>query len=489
MSLRLRLTLWYVSLLAVILIMFGAGLFLSTSYSLNEQIRQDLESRTREVQSAFNTALAVQSDPLTILRQGGILIPSAETFATGDIYVQISAFDGSVISKSSNLGNQRLILDPTAEESVANGQSTTYDFSSGDTRLRAMVSPLLARGRPFAVITVGQSLRQVDLALTRLLTVIVVVILFGLLLAFFGGAFLARTALQPIDRITQTARQITEANDLSRRLKPAGGADDEVGRLVQTFNEMLARIEELFRSQQRFVADVSHELRSPLTSIRGNLDLIRRGAASDPDARREIWQAVDSETDRMSRLVSDLLLLAQADAGIPIRQEAVELDTILLDVYRHGQVVSNGVQMVLGNEDQATVLGDPDRLKQLFLNLVDNALKYTPAGGKVELSWEREDGDIKVAVADSGIGISSQDLPHLFDRFYRVDKARSRSAGGTGLGLAIAKYVADAHGGRIAVESEVGKGTRFVVWLPLAAESAAPPATTSAPSVHSSVSA
>jgi signal transduction histidine kinase len=165
--------------------------------------------------------------------------------------------------------------------------------------------------------------------------------------------------------------------------------------------------------------------------------------------------------------VQDLLLLAQADAGVQIQKQTVELDTLLLDVFRQTRLIAGNVKVSLGSEDQAQVIGDADRLKQLFLNLTDNAIKYTPSGGTVTLSFVREENWVRVAIADTGIGIPAKDLPHIFDRFYRVDKARAREKGGTGLGLAICKWIVDAHGGRIEAQSEVGKGSTFTVWLPV----------------------
>jgi signal transduction histidine kinase len=228
---------------------------------------------------------------------------------------------------------------------------------------------------------------------------------------------------------------------------------------------MLARLETLFQTQQRLVADVSHELRTPLTTIQGNLDLLRRGAAADPDIRAEGLQAIADETARMSRMVNDLLLLAQADAGLKLRLQPVELDTLLLEVYRQAQFMAQGVTVRLGAEDQGSVLGDNDRLRQLLLNLVDNALKYTPTGGQVTLEMRRTDGWVAVAVADTGVGIAAEDLPHIFERFYRADRSRTRS-GGSGLGLAIARWIAQAHGGRLEVASKVGQGSTFTLWLP-----------------------
>ncbi len=242
---------------------------------------------------------------------------------------------------------------------------------------------------------------------------------------------------------------------------------DEVGQLTATVNDMLGRLEASFETQQRLVADVSHELRTPLTTIQGNLDLLRRGAADDPGMRGEALAAIGNETVRMRRLINDLLLLAQADAGLQLQLQPVELDTLLLDVYRQGQVISQGtgVRVRLGAEDQAVVMGDGDRLRQLLLNLVDNAIKYTPSGGDVTLTLKRQAGWVQVTVSDTGCGIPPEDLPHIFERFYRADRSRTRP-GGAGLGLSIAKWVAEAHGGELEVESEVGQGTIFTLYLP-----------------------
>ena len=467
MSIRLRLTLWYVGLLALLLIVFGGALYATVSITSYQEVDRQLQQRAGDIQGSLSTVLTLQEDPWDVFRRGGVVLPTADVFATADIFVQLSTVDGTILSRSENLSNQRLVIPPEQLERVKRGETVPSDFTVNRTRLRAYVAPIVTRsGQVVGMIQLAQSLRTVDATLRGLATLIIISIAAGLATAAIGGWVIAGNILEPIDRVTMTAQKITRARDLGRRIE-VPSTMDEVGRLALTLNEMLARIEDLFRAQQRFVADVSHELRSPLTAVRGNLDLLKRGAADDPTERAQMIEAMDSETARMSRLVSDLLLLARQDAGIPIARHPVELDTLLLEIYRQAQITARGIKVTLGAEDQAIIVGDRDRLKQVLLNLVDNALKYTPQGGEVTLSLTKDDAWVKISVRDTGIGIAPDDIPNLFGRFYRVDKARSRDAGGTGLGLAIAKSVVDAHNGKIMVESELGKGSTFTVWLPL----------------------
>jgi two-component system OmpR family sensor kinase len=458
LSIRARLTLWYVGLLAVILIVFAFLLYSFLAYNLRAEVDQTLQTRAQQVA----VSLQAENDPLSIMLLGLVTLPSIDVFSSPGVYVQVLRTDGSIARRSANLEDQYLPIDQAVFERNLHGDSVLYTLQTSQARLRIFSAPLTVADRIIGAVQVGQSLYEVDSTLRTVRFLLTGGIAATLLLAALVGAFLARTALRPIDRITQTALRISQAEDLSQRLERTG-PQDEVGRLAATFNEMLGRLEGLFTTQQRLVADVSHELRTPLTTIRGNIDLLRRGAAKAPQARQETLEAIEGEVTRMSRMVADLLLLAQADAGIELKKKPVELDTLLLEVYRQGQLMANGIEVKLGHEDQAVVMGDADRLKQLLLNLVDNALKYTPAGGEVRLSLFREQGWVQVAVSDTGMGISPEDLPHIFERFYSTDKSRSR--GGTGLGLSIAKWIAEAHGGHLTVESEVGTGSTFTVWL------------------------
>jgi signal transduction histidine kinase len=414
--------------------------------------------------------IATQNDPLTVVRTGLIDLPPLDVFSTPAVYIQVIRGNGSVARQSQNLGEQRLPLDADLLAINLRNQPAlkTLVLENGG-RLRMVSVPISVAGEVVGAVQVGQPLIEVDATLHRVLVLLMGGIIVTVVVAGGVGLLMSWLALQPIDRITQTAGQIARAQDLGRRL-PVPTADDEVGRLVSTFNAMLERLDRLFQAQQRLGADVSHELRTPLTTIRGNVGLLRRGAADDPAERAAALDAIEGEVDRMNRLVADLLLLAQAESGMQLEKQPVELDTLILGVYRQAQLMSatqspvgERVTIRLGHEDQAIVEGDPDRLKQLLLNLIDNALKYTPPGGTVTVSLYRDQEWVRVTIKDTGVGIPPDVLPHIFDRFYRAQREGRK---GVGLGLSIARWIAEAHGGRLSVESEVGQGTTFTLWLP-----------------------
>jgi heavy metal sensor kinase len=291
-----------------------------------------------------------------------------------------------------------------------------------------------------------------------------------LLLAVAVGLFLAGRALDPIDRITRTADQIG-AENLSRRLDLPPSAD-EVGRLAATFDRMLDRLDRAFRRQRQFTADASHELRTPLAMLisQAEVALGRRRTASE---YQRVLAGVRDDARRMDQLLGELLTLARADAGQELlMREPLDLGDLTTDVVAAMEPLARarGVELRLGPIEAVEVQGDQTRLTQLLVNLVDNGLKYTPAGGPVTVSVERQDGTAVIQVADGGVGIASEHLPHVFERFYRVDAARSRAEGGAGLGLTIGRWIAEAHGGTIRADSELGRGSTFTVHLPLAIE-------------------
>lgn len=455
MSIRTRLTLWYTAVLAIFIVALGIIVYTVLAFNLTAGLDRTLSDTANQVVSSARVRPFLDVQVITI--------PELDVFGS-NVYIEVLNREEQIARQSANLQRFSRILDDIGLHSVENRhQPVTRNVQTGGAHLRVLTVPLMVNDQLVGFLQVGTLREQVDRALNLLLVVLVVSGLGAIVAAAIVGRLLAGRALRPIDTITQTALAISRADDLDKRIAQVG-PQDEVGRLAKTFNVMLDRLEGLFRGQQRFIADISHELRTPLTTIRGNVDLMRRMKSVD----EESLNAIQAESDRMTRMVGDLLLLAQADAGQPIRWENVELDTLVLEVYRQMRPIADGIELNISEEDQVCVMGDADRLKQLLLNLVDNAIKYTPKDGKVTFGLRRAESWAVLTVADTGIGIPAQDLPHVFERFYRVDKARSRAAGGTGLGLSIVQWIVQAHGGKIDVQSEPGKGTRFTVRLPLA---------------------
>lgn len=460
MSIRWRLILLNLALLAVSLITLAITAYIVLARNLSMAVDVALQARAQQVVGAARV-----TEGFFISR---VEIPPVDEFAEPGVYVQVvDTTRGEIVTRSKNLGDQHLPVQRGELLANLRGQSVFSTLKVGTVEIKVYSTPLIdAHDQVVGVVQVGRSLADLDNTLRRLRLVLTGGVAVVLLIASGFNYLFIRAGLRPLDEMSQMARRIGRAEDLSQRLK-YDGPPDEVGRLAVTFNEMLERLERAFSAQRRFVADASHALRTPLTAIRGNAELLLQ-QRDDPAAQEASLRAIQRETERTARLVSDLLLLAQADAGQKLdQQQPVEMATLLLDVYQQARVVSDGVVLSLGHEDQGLVLGDPDRLKEVLWILVDNALKYTPAGGRVTLSLYYNSPWVQVSVADTGPGIPLDDLPHIFERFYRVKgiKPRPGRPMGTGLGLAIAKWIVEAHGGHITVESQPGKGTTFTVWL------------------------
>ncbi|MFN8454301.1 MAG: HAMP domain-containing sensor histidine kinase [Anaerolineae bacterium] len=458
MPIRIRLTLWYTFLLGAILIAFSILIYWVLKFSLHSQVDQTLQDRAQQV----GAGIAAQA---VIRRSGDVLgveVPELNVFSSPAVFIQVIRNDGSLVTATDNLGRQRFPPDNEILRANLESHATFKTVIIDKTPIRIYSAPITLGTRVIGAVQVGQSLTEIENTLRQVFLLLSGGSVAALILAGLVGAFLSLTTLRPIEKINEAATRIVSAQDLKERL-PTSNTNDEIDRLTVTINGMLERLDSFFQAQVRLSADVSHELRTPLTIIRGNVDLLRSGAASDPNELREALSIIDGELDRMSRIVADLLLLSQADAGLTLRMQPVELDTVILDVFRQARVTANGVNLQLGHEDQAVILGDADRLKQLLLNLVTNAIKHTPNGGFVTLSLFREPELVRVTVADTGRGIAPTALPHIFERFYRGENNDQK---GVGLGLSIAQWIAQAHGGQITVTSELDKGSVFTLCLP-----------------------
>jgi two-component system, OmpR family, sensor kinase len=336
--------------------------------------------------------------------------------------------------------------------------------------IRVILKPITYgfTGPVVGVLQAATPLGFFDQTVNEITIILVVVSVVLLALGALGSYLLTGSAFRVVERITRKVRQIELSQDLSQRL-PEPGSDDEVGNLVGTFNRLLARLEAAFDTQRRFVADSSHELRTPLTVIRSNLHLLRQ--THDAVERADLLNITEGEVSRLNRMVNDLLYMAQVQAGHDIKPvlRPVELDGLLLDVFARARPLTTlkRQKIALTHEDIAATMGDREQLQHLLLNLLDNAVKYTGEGGLITLGLWNDRGWARIEITDNGPGIAEEDLPLIFDRFYRTQDARQAQRSGSGLGLAIVKSIAESHGGKIEVFSRQGEGTTFRLWLRL----------------------
>lgn len=451
MSLRLRLTLLYSTFIGGILLIFGAAVYILVNFILLNQVDSMLAAVARDI-----------TDVTRVNSVGELSLVSLPPLdMTSNAYVQVWGANGKIIATSPSIGTLIKPLDPDNLEAPF---PIYRDSRLDGAHLRVLSVPLVLGNRMFGTLQVGASLAVVDATQGNLLSMMAITAVVAVLMAAIGSWVVLGRALSPLEDITETVDQINRADDLSRRIPHQGENEDEIGELVVSFNQTLERLETLFTSQQRFLADVSHELRTPLTVIKGNVDLMRRIKEAD----EESLSSIDQEAGRLTRLVGGLLMLAQAESGkLALNMKPVELDLLLTEVFTEMTVLAgNKVKVHLNDIDEVIVNGDRDRLKQVFLNLVANAIQYTPQGGDVYLSMSKIGDQARVIIRDTGPGIPVEDLPHIFDRFYRAEKSRTRSTtSGFGLGLSIAHWIVEHHGGQIKVESKEGKGTTFVIWL------------------------
>lgn len=463
-SIRFTLTLWYSVTLALILIVFSSFLYVTLRNQLYQEVDRDLLAVAEAIASpTFEPFYRTAPAEMDQLLEDFIGVRSAGK------YVRILDRRGEPRAATSNLDNISLPLDRRALTAAAANRISYATHRDGDLYpVRIISYPLLVRGQLDTVVQVGSSLVGPTEILNKILLIFTISIPLSLFLLMYGGWFLAGRALKPVDLITRSARRIT-AENLSQRLDVVNPRD-EIGRLAETFNTTLARLENSFNRTRRFSADVSHELRTPLTILRGEIEVGLKWA-KEPEEFRELMQSNLEEVHRMSGIIESLIELSRAEEkGLSLNLQEVDLRELLNDLIQQLRTMADekGIHLEFAGALPVLVQGDRVRLHQVFLNLLGNALKYTESGGQVRLFLEAENGYAKVGVSDTGQGIPADDISCIFDRFYRVDKARNRAHGGSGLGLSLVKSYTEAHGGRIEVASEVGKGSTFTVYLPMA---------------------
>ena len=488
-SLRTRLTLWYGALLAVTLLAFASLLYFTLRESLSSSMDQRLSLRADQIRREVGPSIGTLLQPEDVAPAQ--IESTLSAFVEPGIYVQLLNSRAAILATPPNLLGGELPVPESSRQAILQdrGIFDKVPVAAGDANVRLLTVPIrhVETGEVVGAVQVGESLAPLDNTMAAVERLLLLAGASALLVAVIVGWWLTRGALSPLARITATARHIAQTGDYRQRIHvqtPRFGHGDELFFLAATFNDMITRLEHMLESQRRLLADTSHELRNPLTSIRGNLALLRREGLPDT-MRREAVVEAEQETARMSRLVGDLLLLARADAGEApaLRFEPVDLADVAREVVDQARPAAMDRELQLLTMGPCFVVGDRDRLKQLVTNLVENAIRYTPPGGRIEVrvqhtpvaarSRNARQADVSgqfalLTVTDSGIGIAPADLPHVFERFYRADKARSRAHGGSGLGLSIAAYIAQAHRGSIDATSDgPNRGSTFQVRLPL----------------------
>lgn len=446
LSLRVRLAVVFTLLVGCTLALVGTATYKLLRRGLLAEIERDVSRRASTFAASHTGSY------------------NLDVFAAPDVFLQVVDSAAAPVASSGNLGGRTLPL----SDAMRSGR--VVEARVGGRPLYLTATPL-SDGK---FIIVARSPMTIYGALAELRRLLYSVIGAAVLVTASLGWLFARSAVGPLERVVAAAEAVKQSHDLTQRVVHRGPMD-EIGRLATTFNAMLAELDQAYRgldqSNERlrqFLAEVAHELRAPLTLIVSNLDLLSKTGGGDPDFAARALADIRGEASRMARMITQLLILARADAGTPMTSEPIRLAEILADACRQGQGMADRVRFtseVGRGLENMLVRGNGDYLKQLILILLDNAFKYTPAGGDVRVAARIEDGHVRITVSDTGPGIDPQDLPRIFDRFYRGRSARGTP--GVGLGLTIARWVAEQHGGRLQVDTTPGGGSRFSVLVPV----------------------
>jgi signal transduction histidine kinase len=486
-TVRARLTTAYAFALAATLLAFAIALLVARRAGAYRELAERVQSQASAVLDVVRTTeeeglpVTVRSDSTV----GPVVTPqlSKKLQGVGDYVLILDASGRALYASFSavNLGFDDFAkLQQAALQAPLNGPSQFVQLDS--VRLLLVAQPDTSESQVARIVTAVDTMPADDAPRALATSLLGLVPLF-MLLSTFAAYFISGLALRPVELIINEVEAITDGRSLHRRL-PADMGGDELGRLSNTLNEMIARLETSFGALRRFTADASHELKTPLTVLRADVERAMNPRSSHNEQLVALEEALQ-ETARMTDLVDSLLTLARADEGrFEIVTEPIHLEPLTREVFETAVILGEdaGLEVGLPVIEDAVVLGDRTRLRQLFLNLITNAIKYTPRGGRVEVALSRRTGEATFTVRDTGIGIAAGDLPYVFERFWRADRARSRQAsgdagapgrGGFGLGLSISQYIAQAHGGSLTVQSRLGRGSVFTVALPLADEGAA----------------
>ena len=460
LPIRWRLTLLYAGILSLILLVFSSGVYIYFKNGLQLSI----DTKIKSIGEVISSSMTETPDPSLFGNFERYLETVLGRKPKGK-FIQIMDSSGKIGAKMSDIEAENLPTSFATLERALSGEVVYETIMGTRSRTRMVTIPIMDNKKVTSIVQVGTSLEDFDETMRRLLIIMIISIPTSISVTVGVGYYMAKKALKPVDQIRKTAVRISSRN-LDERID-IGRRKDELGRLAQTFNEMISRLKDAFQRINQFSIDVSHELKTPLTILKGETEVAIRKDREKEEYVHLLGSHLE-EIDRMTRIIDDLLLLSKAETGeMKLNVEEIDLRDLIVDVYANMKMFAEkkSVELVVGSLHDMKLRGDELKLRRMLINIMDNGIKYTQTGGKVEISSELTDGYVRINVKDNGIGISGNDVKYIFDRFYRADRSRKRESG-SGLGLSISKWIAEAHKGDIEVESQVSRGSLFSIKLP-----------------------
>jgi len=461
LPIKWRLTIWYGFVLSLILITFASGIFIYFKNSLQESI----DAKIRSIGEVLSSSMT-DAHNTSVFGNFERYLENVLGKKPKGKFIQIMDSSGRIGAKMSDIEGEALPTSFSALERAMKGEIVYETIEKTKPRLRMITIPIMENKKVTSVVQVGTSLEDFDETIKKLLLIMIISIPSSICVTIVVGYFMAKKALKPVDQIRRAAIKISSSN-LDERID-IGGRKDELGRLAETFNAMIGRLKDAFQRINQFSIDVSHELKTPLTILKGETEVALRKERDKHDYQVLLMSNLE-EIDRMSCIIDDLLLLSKADMKeIKLNVEEVALRDLITDVCMDMKVVADkkNVELEASELEDIRLKGDELKLRRMLLNIVENGIKYSQVGGKVSVSSQQNNGYAKIDVKDNGIGISEEDIKYIFDRFYRADPSRKRESG-SGLGLSISRWIAEAHQGSIEVISQPARGSMFTIKLPI----------------------
>ncbi|MDD3845519.1 MAG: ATP-binding protein [Syntrophorhabdaceae bacterium] len=461
LPIKWKLTLWYGGILALILVTFSSGVYIYFRNSLQRSIDTKIKSIAGVLASSMTEA------------QGQSLFGNFERYLENALgkkpkgkFIQIIDASGKIGARLNDLDAEAVPVSFVTLERALKGEIVYETIETARPRLRMITMPIQENKKVISIVQVGSSMEEFEDTMKRLLIIMIISIPTSISVTIVVGYFMAKKTMRPVDQIRRAAVKISSTN-LDERID-IRGRKDELGRLAETFNAMISRLKDSFQRINQFSIDVSHELKTPLTILKGETELALRKDRTNEEYKRSMQSNLE-EIDRMSRIIDDLLLLSKAETkDIGMNLEKIDLRDLLADVCLGMKLFgeNKGVEVVAKELEDIRIVGDALKLRRMITNVVENGIKYGHPGGHVTVSSYKQNGFACINVEDDGPGISSGDIKYIFDRFYRADRSRKRESG-SGLGLSISKWIAEAHRGTIEVESRPAAGSLFTIKLPM----------------------